>query len=198
MTNQLRPRLKRMRSSLLFWALALLLVSASAGTTPDHLPGIAVRSTVQISTDEPTSRHVESWLAINPRDPHNLIAASMVFGEPSGVAAYASHDGGKSWVRATHGPRSDRVFEGLDPAVAFDPRAKPTSSLCRTTSRFGAQPTEDGVGAHASSSPAPATVRLSAATVPGGSRSADESTSAANGPSRCSGIVQWTGTPNWT
>jgi hypothetical protein len=113
-----------MRSSLLFWPLALLLLGASAGTTPDHVPGIAVRSSVQISTDEPTSRHVESWLAINPRDPRNLIAASMVFGERSGVAAYASQDGSKSWVRATHGPHSDRVFEGLDPAVAFDPKGK--------------------------------------------------------------------------
>jgi hypothetical protein len=110
-----------MRSSLLFWP---LLLGASAGTTPDHVPGIAVRSSVQISTDDPDARHVESWLAINPQDPRNLIAASMVFGEPSGVAAYASHDGGKNWVRATHGSCSDRVFEGLDPAVAFDPNGK--------------------------------------------------------------------------
>ncbi len=78
-----------------------------------------VRS-VQISTDEPLSRHVESVLAVNPRDPQNLIAASMVFGAHSGVGVYSSSNGGQTWTRAIHGERRDPVFPGLDPAVTFD------------------------------------------------------------------------------
>ena len=121
---QNRSNLAGMRLPLLVLSLALLWLGASAGSRRAPVPAIEVRSGVQISTDDPDIRHVESWLAINPHDPRNLIAASMVFGERSGVATYASQDGGKSWVRATHGPHSDRVFEGLDPAVAFDPEGK--------------------------------------------------------------------------
>ncbi len=104
--------------------LALLGVGPRTGGAQARGPEPAVRSSVQVSTDDPGVRHVESWLAINPRDPRNLIAASMVFGERGGVAAYASQDGGTNWARATHGANSDRVFEGLDPAVAFDPDGK--------------------------------------------------------------------------
>jgi len=120
-THRQRPKLTVRLPLMFVWGLPLIWLGANAGQTPDHVPGIGVRSSVQISTDEPAARHLESWLAINPRDPRNLIAASMVFGERGGVAAYVSQDGGTTWVRATHGAQSDRVFEGLDPAVAFDP-----------------------------------------------------------------------------
>ena len=75
---------------------------------------------VPISADEPDADHVESWLAVNPRDSRNLIAASMVFGRQPGVAVYSSHDGGQSWARATHGSGKNPVFAGLDPAGTFD------------------------------------------------------------------------------
>ena len=75
---------------------------------------------VPISTDEPGADHVESWLAVNPRDSRNLIAASMVLGGPSVVAVYSSRDGGKTWARATHGSKKNPVFDGLDPAATFD------------------------------------------------------------------------------
>jgi len=81
---------------------------------------ISVVSSVQISIDEPSVRHVESCLAINPRNPRNLVAASIVLGERTGVAVYSSHDAGMSWLRATHGVSKGLVFEGLDPALAFD------------------------------------------------------------------------------
>jgi hypothetical protein len=113
--------MSRPRSSLLFPPLALLWLGATTASTPAPVPEISVQPSVRISADEPTARHVESWLAVNPRDSRNLIAASIVFGERDGVAAYASRDGGKSWVRATHGARPERVFDGIDPAVAFDP-----------------------------------------------------------------------------
>ncbi|MEP6994490.1 MAG: hypothetical protein ABI968_08225 [Acidobacteriota bacterium] len=63
---------------------------------------------------------MESWLAINPRDPRNLVAASIT-GNGAGVAAYSSFDGGKVWIRATHGPGRETLFDGIDPAAAFHP-----------------------------------------------------------------------------
>jgi hypothetical protein len=141
-THQHRPKLLYRLSSLLFCPLTLLLLGASADPTPETVPGIAVGPSLHVSTDEPAARHVESWLAINPRDPHNLIAVSMVFGDRGGVAAYASHDGGTNWVRATHGAHSDRVFEGLDPAVAFDPEG--TAYLLALSDDVGVWKSADG------------------------------------------------------
>src|SRR5260370_19564104 len=86
---------------------------------------ISVVSSAQISIDEPSVRHVESCLAINPRNPRNLVAASIVLGERSGVAVYSSHDDGVSWLRATHGVNKGRVFHGLGPALAVDLEGNP-------------------------------------------------------------------------
>ncbi|MEP7013159.1 MAG: sialidase family protein [Acidobacteriota bacterium] len=88
--------------------------------TPSGDSAIRVVRSVQLSTDEPSARHVESALAADPRDERKLIAASMVFGTHGGVAVYASLNGGQSWVRATHGARRDPVFDGIDPTVTFD------------------------------------------------------------------------------
>ena len=81
---------------------------------------IVIHEGVAISSDAPRLRYVESWLAINPRDPRNLVAAAIT-GDGGGVAAYASTDGGKTWSRAMHGAGKETIFDGLDPAVAFDP-----------------------------------------------------------------------------
>ncbi len=93
-----------------------------AGPTPEPT-GLEITPGpgVLISKDAPGSRHVESVLAIDPRNPRRLIAASMVFGEAGGVAAYASADGGRSWSRGTREEAGGSVFDGLDPAVTFGP-----------------------------------------------------------------------------
>jgi len=105
---------------------------------------VGVRSLppVQISTDELGARHVESWLAVDPRDPQKLVAASLVFGERSGVAVYASRDGGRSWRRAVHGPQRDRYFPGLDPAVSF--AADGDAFLCTTADALSVWRSTDG------------------------------------------------------
>ena len=92
-----------------------------AGTVPlaAEIPSTTVASSAQISTDEPSVRHVESVLAVNPRALRNLVAASMVLGARSGVAVYASLDGGRSWRRGTQ-TGGGSVFDGIDPAVSFD------------------------------------------------------------------------------
>src|SRR5438876_6957329 len=73
--------------------------------------------------------HVEAMVAADPRNPRNLVAASIVGGRPAGgyhVKTYASRDGGLSWI--------DRSFPELvqngggDPQVAFTPSGTPLFS----------------------------------------------------------------------
>jgi hypothetical protein len=114
---------------------------------PAGAPAARVVHSVAISADEPAARHVESVLAVNPRDPKNLIAASIVLTESDKIEVYASRDGGRTWSRArqaahpvgatqatrgagttqaarpggaTQDPGGETRFDGLDPAVAFD------------------------------------------------------------------------------
>jgi hypothetical protein len=110
-----------MRSMSLATLVALLALTASRAKPPAP-SAISVLQGVQISADDPNTRHVESVVAVNPRNPLNLISASMVFGEASGVAVYSSRDGGHSWKRAANGALSRPLFGGgQDPALAFDP-----------------------------------------------------------------------------
>ncbi len=105
----------------------MFLGAAAIGAVSSRAPSPAptrpfdVVSSVEISADEPLARHVESVLAINPRDPNNLVAASIVFGDAGGVAAYASRDGGRTWSRGIDAAGRKPRSEGLDPAVAFAP-----------------------------------------------------------------------------
>lgn len=98
-------------------------IGAVSSRTPSPAPTrpFDVVSSVEVSADKPLARHVESVLAVNSRDPNNLVAASMVFGDEGGVAAYASRDGGRSWSRAVDSAGDKTRFDGLDPAVAFAP-----------------------------------------------------------------------------
>ena len=61
-------------------------------------PRIVVLQSTQISADAPQSRHVESALAVDPRNADNAVAASMLLNE-GGVTAYATSDGGRTWHR---------------------------------------------------------------------------------------------------
>jgi hypothetical protein len=99
-------------------ALLAMPTTRMPGPGPDHsIPRIVHK--VQVSSDHPTARHVESVLAVNPRDPKNLVAAAMVL-DSGEVAVYASRDSGRSWRRATPGGDRTSRFGSLDPAVAFD------------------------------------------------------------------------------
>src|SRR6202166_3551067 len=131
-----------MRTILASSVLALLGLAPLPEPAPARPPRITVLPGVQISADDPASQHLESWLAANPRDPLNLIAASMVLGEHDWVAAYASRDGGKSWVRATHGAAAGKYFDGGDPAVTFD--AEGNAYLSTAADAFGVWKSTDG------------------------------------------------------
>lgn len=83
-------------------------------------PRIQVDAPIVISSDDANTRHVESWLAINPLNPRNRIAAAIVLENPAGVSVYTSVDGGASWVRAAPPSSGERLFGGIDPAITFD------------------------------------------------------------------------------
>lgn len=79
--------------------------------------GISVSSDNHISWDSPTSPFFESFLAINPRDPNNLIATSMLVADGVvGTRLYVSLNGGRTWARSKTGLDS----KGGDPVVYFD------------------------------------------------------------------------------
>jgi len=104
---------------------AAILAAAAIGAIASRAPSakasraFEVVSSVEVSADAPLARHVESVLAINPRDPNNLFAGVMDFGDEGGVAAYASRDGGRTWSRGLDSAGRKARFDGLDPAVAF-------------------------------------------------------------------------------
>jgi hypothetical protein len=73
---------------------------------------------VRVSKDGFAS-HTETAVAVNPRDPKNLLGACIVTlrsGETE-IATYASFDGGRSWRNNGALPHSR---QGRDPSVAFD------------------------------------------------------------------------------
>lgn len=66
--------------------------------------------------------HAEMHIAVNPRDPQNLLATSITATRPEGGWAcrtYASLDGGATWAWRDF-PEQVR-YGGLDPQVAFTP-----------------------------------------------------------------------------
>jgi hypothetical protein len=66
--------------------------------------------------------HVETMIAANPRNPRQLVGASIVGGRPGGgyhCKTYASTDGGTTWVDRSF-PELVR-WSGGDPQVAFTP-----------------------------------------------------------------------------
>ena len=84
-------------------------------------PALVLGSSVQISADRPTAPHVESFLAIDPKDPNRMLATSISFenGQLTSVA-YSSRDGGRSWQRSQSFGANVPHFSGGDPAIYFD------------------------------------------------------------------------------
>jgi hypothetical protein len=73
--------------------------NASVGpTTPEPAPLPGRPANVRVSQDEFVA-HAEPCLAVNPRDPRNLLGACIAHEDEGGtqIAAYASFDAGASW-----------------------------------------------------------------------------------------------------
>lgn len=84
--------------------------------TQAPLPGRPAN--VRVSHDQFVA-HAEPCLAVNPRDPRNLLGACIAHDDEGGtqIAAYASFDGGVSW--RSLGGLEDSA-NGRDPTVTFD------------------------------------------------------------------------------
>lgn len=114
--DNIQKRLRVLKVFAMVSTLGGLLVAHAQETKPKF----TILSTVHISSDAPATRHAETWLAVNPRNPQNRIVASMTLAPHRGLVVYASTDGGKSWQRAKHGERQALTIEGGDPVLAFD------------------------------------------------------------------------------
>jgi len=91
-----------------------LTASSSPGT-----PKITVGPNMLVSRDGDFS-HAELGVAVNPRNPKNIIGAAITASRPEGGYAcktYASTDAGGSWVDSSF--REQLEFGGGDPQVAF-------------------------------------------------------------------------------
>jgi type IX secretion system substrate protein len=62
----------------------------------------------------------ESSIAVNPRNPLNLISSAVDYRDNSSTWVYVSQDGGKSWVNINLGKPDPAWRSTNDPSVAFD------------------------------------------------------------------------------
>lgn len=86
------PMLRSLLSSLALLAITYPAFAQSAG------PGIELLSSRHISVDQAKHPHIESFIAVDPRDPQHLLTTSMVVIDGKmQVIPYASFDGGKTW-----------------------------------------------------------------------------------------------------
>ncbi|HEV8197956.1 MAG TPA: sialidase family protein [Gemmatimonadales bacterium] len=86
---------------------------------PAAAPPLRLLRSHQISTGHPGSPHIESALALDPRDPKHMIAAAMA-GRPGGklgAYVYATFDGGVHWVASVIRPQDSSLVIGGDPIV---------------------------------------------------------------------------------
>jgi hypothetical protein len=94
-------------------------LSAAGG---GEAPRVVVGPNILVSRDGDVA-HCETMIAANPRDPKNLLGASITFTKPDGGGTnkvYASLDGGSTWSDAGFQEEMKPGFGG-DPQVAFGP-----------------------------------------------------------------------------
>ena len=113
------------------WLIAALLILRSSISAQANPSGTKLVSTNQISVDNATRPHVESYVAINSTNPQHLLAAAMVVvNGKSHSFPYVSFDGGKSW--AVGKLSDDAVVTEADPIVYFSASGTPFFSFLGT------------------------------------------------------------------
>lgn len=119
--------LRRLASTLLIGVMlagcALGGNSRAAPTLTSSVDNRSSLANVRVSDDQ-YKVHVEPYLAVNPRDPRNLLATAQVFNQMSERApvTFVSFDGGKSWHESGVLPMSATYTTGTDLVVAFTPQ----------------------------------------------------------------------------
>src|SRR6266513_1266010 len=82
-----------------FWLAVVLLILSGPLNSQVVTSGIQFIGSQQISLTHATHPHVESFIAVDSRDPQHLLAASMVvLNGKTRSYPYVSFDGGKSWT----------------------------------------------------------------------------------------------------
>jgi hypothetical protein len=109
-----------------FAVLTALMSAAASATARGSGPilmksGIKVTASRQISKDNPKSPHVECHLAVNPRNPLNMIASSAFLypNGNSGSHVYYTVGGGKHWTRGKL-LGDTTMYNGIDATVHFN------------------------------------------------------------------------------
>jgi hypothetical protein len=109
---------------LLSIAIIVVAIGSAVGqdSSSNRLPAIIIGPSVHVSGDNPTAPHVESFLALNPKNPSQLITSSIVYeaGKSLPASVYVSRDAGRSWERASFFGRSVPPLSGGDPVVYYD------------------------------------------------------------------------------
>ena len=126
------------RSVLVYTALAGVTACDAPPEPPPELPELPSTGNVRVSRDG-FAMHGEPAVAVNPRDPRNLLGACIADGDGGGIAAYASFDGGMTW--RNHRALADSG-NGRDPTVTFD--AEGRGYVCANTDNLHVWRTEDG------------------------------------------------------
>lgn len=100
---------------------AALLSGALTAAAPAAPPKIEIGRTVTISADAPADPHGESFLAINPKNGRNMLAASCrIHAGKMGTSAYVTRDGGATWSRVLLPESAAKVSSGWDAIAYFD------------------------------------------------------------------------------
>jgi len=100
--------------------------------------GSAAGADVRVSRDS-YSAHVEPSVAVDPRDPRHLLAASQLFGSGRHlIGTYASFDGGATWQDNGPLPAPPGTEVGDDVTVAFDQQGTGYVAAMMTTLSGGA------------------------------------------------------------
>ena len=107
---------------------------------PEQAPLPGRPANVRVSQDGFVA-HAEPCLAVNPRDPRNLLGACIAHDDQGGthIGAYASFDAGASW--RSLGGLEDSA-NGRDPTVTFDATGR--GYVCANTDDLHLWPTDDG------------------------------------------------------
>src|SRR5688572_54684 len=111
----------RHRSNDIMRSTTLTVLALAAPLSTEAQSRITIGTSTHVSTDARKVPHAETFVAVNPRNSRNIIAAaSTVSREGWHNVVYSSSDGGKTWTRAHLRAISPRPLMNGDPVVYFD------------------------------------------------------------------------------